>query len=98
MMHLVFLKYIIICVVVKRKISEICTIFYRFFLPKCRAPRVGVMHFINYIYISLQLYILHTEFRRENPSSFTEEAEHVQMLTHDKRLRQRWPNNVCFIL
>lgn len=25
------------------------------FLPKCRAPRVGVMHFINYIYISLQL-------------------------------------------
>lgn len=52
-----------------------------FLLPKCRALRVGVMHFINHIYISLQLQILHTEFRRENPR---EEAENAQMLTHDK--------------
>lgn len=46
-------------------------------------------------YLSLPQFILHTEFRIDNPSSFREKAIKVQMLTHynEQKIIQR-----CMIL
>lgn len=84
MMHLLFSQRYM---GVGKKIFKICTIF----IVSPQNLKLGSGHELSFP----SPFILHTEFRIDNPSSFRENAIKVQMLTHynEQKIIQR-----CMIL